>query len=137
MSLDEDTVLTFDPGVNDFDVDGDPLQLQVATGPAHGSLQIGADGRFTYTPDADFHGEAAQHVSHVYDQGHAMVTYISERFGREGRNRWLRELATGASLNDSTTKVLGLGFEQLDREWRESLKAAPDKPAAGDDPHDK
>jgi len=41
---------------NDFDVDGDPLQAVLATGPAHGTLAAGADGSLLYTPDADFSG---------------------------------------------------------------------------------
>ncbi len=46
------------PGVlaNDTDVDGDPLTAVLASGPAHGTLVLDADGSFTYTPDAMFHG---------------------------------------------------------------------------------
>jgi VCBS repeat-containing protein len=41
---------------NDTDVDGDPLTATVATGPANGSLTLGANGAFVYTPNADFNG---------------------------------------------------------------------------------
>jgi VCBS repeat-containing protein len=48
------------PGVlgNDSDADGDPISVPAAsvTGPAHGTLTLSADGSFTYTPAADFHG---------------------------------------------------------------------------------
>jgi CSLREA domain-containing protein len=41
------------PGVldNDTDSDGDPLTAVLATGPTRGSLNLGADGSFTYTHD--------------------------------------------------------------------------------------
>ncbi|WP_233079769.1 Ig-like domain-containing protein [Rheinheimera soli] len=49
------------PGVlnNDFDVDGDRLVVDVAplTVPAHGSLQLNADGSFSYTPQTNYVGE--------------------------------------------------------------------------------
>ena len=38
------------------DPDGDPLTASVATGPAHGSLTISANGRFVYTPAANYSG---------------------------------------------------------------------------------
>jgi uncharacterized delta-60 repeat protein len=55
----EDTPLTVAaPGVlgNDTDADGDPLTAALATGPAHGTLSLDADGAFTYTPAAEFNG---------------------------------------------------------------------------------
>jgi hypothetical protein len=78
---------------------------------------------------ADFHGEAPQHATHVYVQGHHMLGYISERFGRERRNAWMRAMANGATLDDATRNVLGLAFADLDTQWRQSL-------AAKSDPHD-
>ncbi len=57
---DEDTplVVSSADGVldNDSDADGDPLQVSVATGPAHGSLALSPNGSFTYTPDPNYHG---------------------------------------------------------------------------------
>jgi VCBS repeat-containing protein len=46
------------PGVlgNDTDPDGDSLSAALVSGPAHGSLNLNANGGFTYTPDADFNG---------------------------------------------------------------------------------
>jgi VCBS repeat-containing protein len=46
------------PGVlaNDTDADGDPLTAVLASGPAHGSLALNADGSFTYTPNSNFSG---------------------------------------------------------------------------------
>jgi uncharacterized delta-60 repeat protein len=42
---------------NDTDVDGDLLLgVTLVTGPQHGTLKLNADGTFSYTPDANFHG---------------------------------------------------------------------------------
>jgi VCBS repeat-containing protein len=41
---------------NDTDPQGKPLTAVVATQPAHGSLTLGADGSFTYTPTSGFSG---------------------------------------------------------------------------------
>ena len=52
-----------------------------------------------------------------------MLGFISERFGRTGRNAWLRLLAQGAGLEPATQGALGLTFEGLAKEWRSSLPA--------------
>jgi len=46
------------PGVlgNDSDIEGGALTAEPATGPAHGSLNLNADGSFTYTPAAGYSG---------------------------------------------------------------------------------
>lgn len=41
---------------NDTDPDGDSLTAAVASGPANGQVALNANGSFTYTPNADFHG---------------------------------------------------------------------------------
>ncbi|MBV7409941.1 Ig-like domain-containing protein [Maritimibacter sp. DP1N21-5] len=59
-----DDVTSTDPGVpvtlnllaNDTDIDGDPLEVLKATGPANGTISGNADGTFTYTPNAGFEG---------------------------------------------------------------------------------
>jgi VCBS repeat-containing protein len=58
-TTDEDTPLTVDaPGVlgNDGDVDGNTLSAELGSGPSHGTLTLDADGSFTYTPAANYHG---------------------------------------------------------------------------------
>lgn len=42
--------------INATDVDGDPLAFGAAAPPAHGTLQLEADGRFTYTPESGWRG---------------------------------------------------------------------------------
>ena len=58
-STDEDSVLTIGaPGVlaNDSDIDNDPLSAVLASGPSRGSLDLNADGSFSYTPAANYYG---------------------------------------------------------------------------------
>jgi len=61
--IDEGNTLVVDaPGVliNDADIDtpASDLTAQVSTPPAQGSLSLAPDGSFTYTPSADFFGDA-------------------------------------------------------------------------------
>jgi hypothetical protein len=72
---------------------------------------------------ADFRGEAREHTMHVYRQGHHMLGFISDTYGRTKRNNWLRAMANGATLDDATRQELGIPFEQLDKLWRRSLSA--------------
>jgi VCBS repeat-containing protein len=58
-TVDEDNVLTVaGPGVlgNDTDADGDALAAVLVAGPSNGNLTLIADGSFSYSPAADFHG---------------------------------------------------------------------------------
>ncbi|HND53139.1 MAG TPA: Ig-like domain-containing protein, partial [Pirellulaceae bacterium] len=60
-SLLEDAELNIEPPstplANDQIGDGTTLVATLVDGPAHGTLQFDADGRFNYTPDPDFFGE--------------------------------------------------------------------------------
>jgi hypothetical protein len=55
----QDTPLSVSaPGVlaNDSDSDGDPLSAVLDSGPSHGTLNLAADGSFSYTPGSGFSG---------------------------------------------------------------------------------
>ncbi len=56
ITLDEDTVATFDVLANDSDVDGDALSVESFTQPANGTVVQNPDGTFSFTPNADFNG---------------------------------------------------------------------------------
>src|SRR5262249_39341511 len=54
----EDTALVIDPRayVTDIDSPATAIQIQIISGPAHGSLAVNADGSYTYTPSANYFG---------------------------------------------------------------------------------
>jgi len=56
----EDTPLIVNAGrgvlSNDSDQDGDAMTAQPVAGPGHGALTLNADGSFSYTPVANYHG---------------------------------------------------------------------------------
>ena len=54
----DDSLVVAAPGVlgNDSDPDGDSVTVASNTAPAHGTLELLADGSFVYTPDHDFNG---------------------------------------------------------------------------------
>ncbi|GAB5389127.1 MAG: hypothetical protein Alpg2KO_20950 [Alphaproteobacteria bacterium] len=59
LTTDEDTPVSFDLTENDtaFDIDeGEALTFTVAVDPSNGSVNMGNDGNFTYTPDENFSG---------------------------------------------------------------------------------
>lgn len=78
---------------------------------------------------ADFRKTPDKWMGNVYKQGQAMVGYVSEKYGRAGRNAWIGAMAKGAPIGEATQKALGLSFEDLDKAWLEWLKE-PVEPAA-------
>jgi VCBS repeat-containing protein len=52
----EDTALVIDAASNDIDADQSGFTLTVAAAPAHGQVNVEADGTFRYVPEADYFG---------------------------------------------------------------------------------
>ncbi|MEM7237245.1 MAG: Ig-like domain-containing protein [Pseudomonadota bacterium] len=53
----EDTPLTFDPGANDSDGNGDTVvAFEIFSDPSNGTAIVNGDGTVTYTPNANFNG---------------------------------------------------------------------------------
>ena len=66
IHLDEDTPLTFKSkwlSADDFDVDGDTLRVSSVGKAEHGRVVLNPDGTITFTPDANFNGEASFHYT--------------------------------------------------------------------------
>lgn len=89
-----------------------------------------AGGLAAWDALADFHTFDKRYYGHVYTQGEHMVAYITERFGRAARNRWLRALAAGQALDAATLDALGVPWAEVDSAWRAGLAPAPAEPAA-------
>jgi hypothetical protein len=90
-----------------------------------GVVKVWAEnGRLAKWDDlADFETVEGKWRGHVYTQGHHMLGYISEKFGREMRVKWLTALAEGKSLDDASLEAMNLNFGELDAQWRASLPA--------------
>jgi len=78
---DEDTVLT-EPvatGVlaNDDDEGDGPLTVSAHSQPANGTVIVGSDGDFTYTPDPDFHGSDTFQYTVVDNDGDDDTAVVS------------------------------------------------------------
>ena len=68
-TINQDTVLSVAaPGVlgDDSDIDGDALTATLVSGPSHGTVTLGADGSFTYTPAPHFAGSDS-FTYHAFD----------------------------------------------------------------------
>lgn len=72
---------------------------------------------------SDFRGEAMNFGRQVYVQGRSMVAYMTKRFGSERRNEWFREMGAGRSIEVATLRVFEMSFDELDRDWRASLRS--------------
>lgn len=66
----------------------------------------------------------------VYQQGHHMLMYISDRWGKDGRNAWLSAMAQGKTIDEATRAVAGMGFDELDAAWRGRVKELAAEQAA-------
>jgi len=71
ITLDEDSQATFNLLQGVSDVDGDALSVAIVTAPQHGQLTQNADGNWTYTPDANWHG--IEVVSYTVSDGTVAV----------------------------------------------------------------
>ncbi|HLP22221.1 MAG TPA: Ig-like domain-containing protein [Chitinophagales bacterium] len=56
ITINEDNVANGDVSANDNDVDGPGATYTIAGNPSNGTLVLGTDGAFIYTPNADFAG---------------------------------------------------------------------------------
>ncbi len=70
---------------------------------------------------ADFRTVTPENMGHVYVQGHEMLGFVSERFGRSLRNHWLKLMLTGTTLEKATAEALNLSFDELDQQFKASF----------------
>ena len=68
LAVQEDIPGTGNVLTNDTDAEGNALTASLVTAPVQGTVVLNADGSFTYTPNADFHG-ADSLIYQVCDNG--------------------------------------------------------------------
>ncbi|WP_345013756.1 Ig-like domain-containing protein, partial [Pseudaeromonas paramecii] len=73
----EDTAVS--GAISASDLDGDSLSFTVDTAPANGSVTLNADGSFTYTPAANYHGSDSFTV--LIDDGNGGTTSSTVSIG--------------------------------------------------------
>ncbi len=56
VSVSEDSILTGNVLLNDYDPEEQPLTAALVSGVSNGALNLASDGSYTYTPGADFNG---------------------------------------------------------------------------------
>lgn len=81
-----------------------------------------AGGLAKWEDMAVYHSTRQEFKYLAYVQGHHLMGYVSEKFGREKRNAWIASAASGKTIDDATRAALGMSFDELDRAWRDSLK---------------
>ena len=57
-----------------------------------------------------------------YAQSKSVVKFIIARYGSEKMTQFLGKLKEGEPVNDATHKVYGMSLEQLDKDWRNSIR---------------
>jgi len=95
---------------NDIDPDGDPLAASLVSRPSHGTLTLGADGSFTYTPAADYLGWDSftyrANDGTVYSNPSTVsISVLGLAMPTTGRPDLLPERDSGTSRNDDITSI--------------------------------
>jgi ketosteroid isomerase-like protein len=57
----------------------------------------------------------------VYPQGYAFARYVTETYGIEQRNAWIKAMAVEMDIYEASEAVLGKPFDELDGEFQEWL----------------
>ncbi|HLP84998.1 MAG TPA: hypothetical protein VK157_11670, partial [Phycisphaerales bacterium] len=78
---------------------------------------------------ADFEKVPLKLHGYVYRQGHDMIRFVTDTFGREKRNAWLAAMSNGDTIEAASEKELGQSWEIVQETWREAIKILPEEPA--------
>lgn len=72
---------------------------------------------------SDFETTSVELWPQVYAQGYAFVRYITETYGAEQRNKWLRAMATEMDIEQASQAIFEESFQQLDGQFRTWLRS--------------
>ncbi|NNK92041.1 MAG: tandem-95 repeat protein, partial [Acidimicrobiia bacterium] len=78
VEINEDTIASLLPLLNDFDPDGDPIAITGYEGVANGTVTVGPNG-FVYTPEPNWHGVEVFTYTIQDDRGGAATASITIR----------------------------------------------------------
>jgi hypothetical protein len=70
---------------------------------------------------ADFEETPVELWGFVYVQGYAFVRYITQTYGEDRRNEWLRLMATEMDIYEASEVVFDRTFDQLNRKFQSWL----------------
>ncbi len=91
-----------------------------------------ADGSLTALAElADFEKVPLKLHGRVYRQGHDMVLFVTERYGRERRNTWLAAMSQGQTIEAASSEVFGMEWPAVEQAWRDAVIV---EPAEGSEP---
>ncbi len=107
--------------LNDVDIDSNQLTAELATGPANGSVQLQADGTFTYTPNPGFEGTDT--FGYRANDGNSLSAEAEVTLFVGAPPVQISEIMTAnvASLNTRVRETVDDSFrgEQLSPDWLE------------------
>lgn len=69
-------------------------------------------------------GEASQ-VNLFYGEVYSLVEFLLDRYGRDKMGELLDTFREGTTQEDALQRVYGMGVDELDAEWRQSLGLGP------------
>lgn len=71
---------------------------------------------------SDFENTPVNLWQYVYPQGYAFVRYVTETYGVQRRNDWLKAMAKDMNLPEATKSALGVSFDDLNAAFGAWLK---------------
>jgi len=78
---------------------------------------------------ADFEKVPLKLHGRVYRQGHDMVLFVTQQYGRERRNAWLAAMSQGKTIDVASSEVLGTEWPAVEQAWHEAVIVEPAEPA--------
>ena len=110
VQVSEDSWVDINPLANDYDADGDFLEIVSLTQPLHGTAEITGTSEIRYTPDEDFFGQATFTYAQIPEPRDEWNTSISYTFPG-GTGTFAGEINVlvqgGIVLTQSTLPILG------------------------------
>ena len=99
---------------NDTDGNGDLLSVSLSSGPSNGTLTLNPNGRFTYTPNADFNGTNSFTYQASDGNGGFALAAVTLTVTAVNDAPVLTTPGTIAVTEDTATKISGISVADVD-----------------------